>query len=193
MDTLDLLHASADRLLSLADGLDRPALARPTPCSGWDVRALLSHTIATIDAFSTAVDGQGGPSEEELFSGADRVGDDPARVARESAARSHRAWSSVNDWEAPVTTVLGPMPAAQAVAILAYSNLVHSWDLATALGRPFQFDEAEARLAEEVGGQLVPATRPRGLFGPEVAVPSTATPTDRIVAFSGRHPHPDTP
>jgi len=90
MDSRDLLPASAGRLFPLADGLDRPALAQPAPCSGRDVRALLSHTITTIDAFS---------SGEELSSGADRAGGNPARVAREPVARSHRAWSSVQDWE----------------------------------------------------------------------------------------------
>ena len=124
----------------------------------------------------------------DLLSGADLVGDDPAPVTRESVARSHRAWSSVTDWEAPVTTILGTMPAAQAVAIVTYSNLMHSWDLATAVGGHVEFDEPEAQLAEAVGSQHVPAMRPRDLFGPEVPVPSTATPTERIAAFSGRHP-----
>lgn len=188
MDSLDLLRTASDRLLSLAEGLDGSDLAQPTPCPGWDVRALLSHTIATMDALSAAVDGHGGPSEEELFSGADMLGNNHAEVARQSVARSHMAWSSVADWKAPVATVLGPMPAAQAVAIVTYSNLLHSWDLATAVGRHIEFAEAEADLAEAVGGQLVPAMRPHGLFGPEVRVPSTATPTERIVAFSGRHP-----
>ena len=81
------------------------------------------------------------------------------------------------------------MPAAQAVAIVTYSNLMHSWDLATAVSHHLEFDEAEAQLAEAVGGQLVPAMRPRNLFGPEVPVPAGATPTERIAAFSGRHPH----
>ena len=189
MDSLDLLQSADRRLLALADGLGARELARPTPCTGWDVRALLSHTIATIDAFAAAVDGKGGPSEAELFSGADRVGTDPSETVRASTVRSQRAWSSVADWDNAVTTVLGAMPAAQAIAIVTYSTLVHSWDLATALGRGVEFDEAEATLAEAVGGQIVPAMRPGGLFGSEVAVAPSAPRTERIVAFSGRHPH----
>jgi uncharacterized protein (TIGR03086 family) len=187
MDSVDLLRAADDRLLSLVETLHEPDLALATPCAAWDVRALLSHMIATIDAFSAAIDGAGGPTEAELFSGADRVGSDPAGVTRITIERAHRAWSSVTDWDAAITTVLGPMPAAQAVAIVTYSNLLHSWDLGTALGRRVEFDDAEARLAETVGAELVPAMRP-GLFGPEVDVVATASPTERVVAFSGRHP-----
>lgn len=57
-----------------------------------------------------------------------------------------------------------------------------------ALGKPIEFDEAEAALAEAVGSQLVPALRPQDLFGAEVEAGSDATPTQRVVAFAGRNP-----
>jgi uncharacterized protein (TIGR03086 family) len=187
MDSLDLLQVADHRLMSLVEVLEEPDLALPTPCASWDVRALLSHVVATIDAFSDAVDGAGGPTEAELFSGADRVGSDPVGVTHATVDRAHRAWSSVTDWDASLTTVLGPMPAVQAISIVTYSNLLHSWDLGNALGRRVEFDDSEAQLAEAVGGRLVPAMRP-GLFGPEVSISETASATERVVAFSGRHP-----
>ncbi|ETZ96334.1 hypothetical protein I545_7025 [Mycobacterium kansasii 662] len=60
----------------------------------------------------------------------------------------------MTDWDMPVATVLGSMPAAQAIGIITYSTLIHSWDLAVAIDPPVEFDVSEAALAEAVGSQL---------------------------------------
>ncbi|GAY14956.1 TIGR03086 family metal-binding protein [Mycobacterium sp. shizuoka-1] len=188
MDSLDLLHRADRRLVDLTATLSDGALELPSPCADWNVRSLLSHTVASIDAFAAAVDGGPGPTEAELFSGQDILGGDPQAVVERSVARSQRAWATITDWQLPVATVLGEMPAAQAVGIITYSTLVHSWDLAVATGRPVEFDDAEAGLAEAVGGQLVPPLRQQELFGAAVETRADATPTQRVVAFAGRNP-----
>ncbi|WP_074347629.1 TIGR03086 family metal-binding protein, partial [Mycobacteroides abscessus] len=179
MNSLDLLQQADKRLVDLVSTLSVSNLDAPSPCSGWSVRSLLSHTVATIDAFAAALDGQGGPTEQELFSGADILGSAPLTVVEKSVDRSQQAWTTITDWERPILTVIGEMPARQAIGIITYSTLIHSWDLAVAIGKPIHFDEAEATLAEAVGSQLVPALRPQDLFGPEVAAGADATPTQR--------------
>jgi uncharacterized protein (TIGR03086 family) len=188
LDAIALRGGADARLLELTRKLTPDDLSAPTPCDAWDVRSLLSHTLQSIEAFSAAVDGRGGPTEEELFGGSDILGDDPSGVASRIAERSASAWATVADWGGQVSTVLGPMPASQAVAIVTFSTLVHSWDLARAIGDCVEFTEDEALLAEAVGGQLVPAMRPGGLFGAEVEVGPDATPTQRVIAFTGRAP-----
>lgn len=188
MNSLDLLHGADARLVGLASTLTTSALDLPSPCAGWNVRSLLSHTVASIDAFAAGVDGGSGPTESELFSGTDILGATPLAVVERSVERSQRAWATITDWRLPVTTVLGEMPAKQAIGIITYSTLVHSWDLAVAVDRQIEFAEAEAALGETVGAQLVPALRPQSLFGPAVQTEPTATPTQRVVAFAGRNP-----
>ncbi|HEX3829224.1 MAG TPA: TIGR03086 family metal-binding protein [Sporichthyaceae bacterium] len=183
---LDLLIGADSRLLDLAGRVDADVLAAPSPCAGWSFASVLSHTLQTIEVFSAAADGGPGPSEAELFGGDDIVGSDPAGVARTIVERSHAAWNAVSDWDSPVRTALGEIPAGQAIAIVTYSTLVHSWDLARAMGETVEFNGAEAGLAEAVGGQLVPTMRPSGLFGPEQPTSPDATPTERVIAFSGR-------
>jgi len=182
---ITLLTGADNRLQQLVDRLPED-LSAPTPCAGWDVRALLSHTLQTVEAFSDAVDRAGGPTEAELFSGADILGNDSAGVTKRIVERSHQAWSTIRDWDASLTTVLGQLPAGQAIAIVTFSTLVHSWDLAWALRERVEFTAAEATLAEAVGGQLVPAMRSKGLFGPECHPPAQASATQRVVAFTGR-------
>lgn len=188
MDSLELLQQADRRLLALVAALTPADLAAPSTCADWNVRSLVSHTVASIDAFSAAVDGADGPTEEELFSGSDILGTDPEGVAERAATRSHLAWASIVDWETPVVTVIGTMPAASAIGIITYSTLIHSWDLATAVGAEVEFTDSEATLAEAVGAQLIPALRPNGLFGAEVEVGPDASPTSRLVALAGRNP-----
>ncbi|MBA3743976.1 TIGR03086 family metal-binding protein [Sporichthya sp.] len=189
-DAMDLLAGADARLLGLVDRLDPASLTASSPCAEWDVRALLSHTLQTMEMFSATLDGGPAPTEAELFGGGDNLGGDHRATARRIVERSHAAWSTVSDWNTPVTIVLGTVPAAQAIAIITYSNLIHSWDLAVAMaiGEKVEFSEAEAQLAEAVGSQLVPMMRPKGRFGPEVPAAPDATPTQRVVAFSGRTP-----
>jgi uncharacterized protein (TIGR03086 family) len=188
MNSLELLQRADRRLIALTGVLGGDDLDLASPCSAWNVRSLLSHTVAAIDAFAAAVDGGAGPTEQELFSGADILGADPLVVVERSVERSQHAWATITDWQQPVATVLGEMPAEQAIGIITYSTLVHSWDLAVAVGRPVEFDEAEAELAEAVGMHLVPPLRQQELFGTEVETGTGASPTQRVVAFSGRNP-----
>ncbi|WP_080692253.1 maleylpyruvate isomerase N-terminal domain-containing protein [Mycobacterium kansasii] len=57
MESLELLRRADGRLAGLVATLAVSDLDRPSPCSGWSVRSMLSHTIASIDAFAAAVDG----------------------------------------------------------------------------------------------------------------------------------------
>lgn len=190
MDRLAQLTGADNRLISLVERLEDDHLTAATPCSEWNVRSMLSHTLQSIEAFSSAVDGAPGPDAAELFSGRDILGDDPLGATKRITQRSQSAWSTVTDWDQPVTTVLGPIPTGQAIAIITFSTLVHSWDLAVAMGErdTVTFTEDEAVLAQAVADQLVPMTRPEGLYGPEVPAPADASPTQRIVAFTGRNP-----
>src|SRR6185503_17926656 len=72
--TYPILVDAERRLVELVKSLAPSDLGRPTPCSGWDVRALLSHTLAGIEIFASTVDGQPAPTPEQMFSGGDLVG-----------------------------------------------------------------------------------------------------------------------
>ncbi len=188
MGSTELLSGADGRLVSLVSTLAASDFDLPSPCAGWSVRSLLSHTISSIDAFAAAVDCGEGPTEAELFSGTDILGTDPLAVVERSVGRSQRAWATISDWHHPVSTVLGTMPAVEAISIITYSTLIHSWDVAVAVGRTVEFDEAEAALAEAVGAALVPALQPQGMFGPQIQLTGEASPTQRVIAFAGRNP-----
>lgn len=78
MDLYSNLVEAEQRLVALVSSIEADSYSSPTPCDRWDVRALLSHALASIDAFAAAVDGAPGPDMAQVFSGADIVGDDPS-------------------------------------------------------------------------------------------------------------------
>ena len=91
MDPLTQLVGVDNCLISLVERLNPGHLTATTPCSAWDVRGMLSHTLQSIEAFSAAVDGGPGPDEAEVFSGRDMLGTDPMEVTNRIIERSHSA------------------------------------------------------------------------------------------------------
>ncbi len=46
---LEALRSTYERAQELVDEVEPGDLARPTPCSDWDVRRLLAHVVAGVD------------------------------------------------------------------------------------------------------------------------------------------------
>ena len=152
----------------------------PTPCSEWAVRDLLSHTIGVVSGLGAAAAGDP-PSEFAL-------GTDPAAQFREAAAVALAAWRTPGVLDKIVDAGPGPMPGRVLAGINLLDTATHTWDIATATGQPAQLPAGVAEAALEAGRATIsPEIRP-GRFGPEVSAPTTAGPTEQLVAFLGRQP-----
>lgn len=115
-------------------------------------------------------------------------GTTPLGATQRITRRSQAAWSTVRDLNAELSTFIGVMPAGQALAIITFSTVVHGWDLAVATGQAGELPEHLAEAAQQVAAELVPVLRPRGLFAHDVDLAGEATPTQRLVALTGRKP-----
>ncbi|QJY49874.1 TIGR03086 family metal-binding protein [Pseudonocardia broussonetiae] len=180
------LAPAADRVAGLLADVRDDHLDDPTPCAGIPVGALLSHLLMLCGAFRTGAEkgADPGPPPPEP----------PPLDPRWRTALSAELDALVRAWRAPGalegrTSVGGvAMPAAD-VAVVALDELVlHGWDLARALGRPYDVEPASVRACLGfVSAVSVPEGVP-GLFGPPVPVPSDAPELDRLLALSGRDP-----
>ncbi|ONH26981.1 TIGR03086 family metal-binding protein [Pseudofrankia asymbiotica] len=195
MNPYDVLVDAERQLVDLVGSFTFEELALPTPCAGWDVGALLSHTLAGIEIFASAVDDGAAPTAEMMFSGTNLLGDDPAAAAKRAITRSQAAWADLADPERELTTILGPLPAVEMLAISAFATIVHGWDLALATRRPvLELPDDLFAHADHVARRYVPALRAgddHSLFQPEVPAPADANPTQRLMAFLGRTPRSD--
>lgn len=159
---------------------------KPTPCGDWDVRTLVNHLVYeerwTPETFA-------GRTIEEVgdrFDG-DLLGDDP-----------HRAWLSASD-EA-VTAVgddgalrrtvhlsFGDFPGDEYAMQLFADHLIHTWDLARAIGGDERLDP---ELVEACASWFTPAVeqgyRAAGAIGPRIDLADGADAQTTLLARFGR-------
>jgi len=187
------LFTAFDRAVASTAGVVKstPAgqMSAPTPCTAWDVRALLNHVIGTL-WLAEGLFADHTPRHPMTPGGlppGDLAGDDPAAAYAEASAAALAAAAGDALTRGHVTP-LGQMPGPALAGFTTLDILVHGWDLATATGQPADLD---GRLAAHVLGfaeqAITPDTRaPR--IGPAVTVTPGAPVTNRLVAFLGRNP-----
>lgn len=187
MDPKMQATTAVELLTPLVERTRADQLDNPTPCTDWKVRDLLNHVIGGGHMFAAGLRGEplpdGGPT--------DLVGDDHRAAFQASIDGFSTALATTNDLEKPVTLPFGTLPTVAALQLAAGDLLVHSWDLATATGQPFdppvEFVEASYRFFQvAVNDDL----RAAGLFDQPVPVADDAPPLDKLLAHAGRRPRP---
>lgn len=171
------------------EGVTAAHHALPTPCSQWDVHALLNHLLGGLALGQALLGGttptvQMGPGE---LPDVDLVGDDPSKAYR-VAVESLLAAAGGDALERAHQTPLGEMPGAVLGGFITMDVLVHGWDLANATGQATELDDD---LAEEVlafAQQTITDDSRAPRIGPEVPATADASATERLVAFMGRVP-----
>jgi uncharacterized protein (TIGR03086 family) len=153
-------------------------LHRATPCTEYDVEALVEHLVASLAGLAAMA----GREVDRPVS----AGGDPEHRVAQVAQQTLEAW-----WRrglgGTVSAGSDELPAPFAASILVLELLVHGWDVAAATGQKLSVSEELAGyvlgLAEEV---VTPQLRRGGSFGEPVEVPADAPALDRLVAFTGR-------
>ena len=182
MDLIAALAQTFDHAHSVIAGVKPDQLTNPTPCSEWDVAALLGHTIGVVDGIGNAV--AGNPSTDPA---AFVLTDAPAQF-RAAAASTLAAWTEAG-LEGETNIGAGPMPRQAAISINLLDTATHSWDLARATGQPEALpSELAGMILGICQGFVTDEIRGFAGFDPAVAVSADADPTIQLVAFLGRKP-----
>ena len=159
----------------------------PTPCTDWDVRALLNHLILWT-SYSLEARAQGGSVGQELM---DRdFAAEPGFAAgyRSQLDRALAAWADPAAWERELPVMGTPTPAADIAALNIAEMVLHGWDLAAATGQAYTVSDraaAAALRAVEANAELF---RQYKGFSDAVDVPPTASVLDQVLGLSGRVP-----
>ena len=119
-------------------GVDPAMLDRPTPCSEYDVRALLGHLVATVDRARVIAEG-GDPRALPVV--VTEVPDDGwAAVLATAVDKTTAAWSDDAVLDRAATVPWGEVPGRVALWGYIGEALVHGWDLAVATGQHTEAD-----------------------------------------------------
>lgn len=156
-------------------------LADPTPCAGWDVRALINHMVGGNLRFAAIVTGEPPPQR-----GDNLVGDDPLAAFQDSLETLCAAFDRAGMLEQTFPTPIGEGPGRTLVAMRVSELTVHTWDLLAALGEPRDLDPELVAFAERRYRDMPLPREAGGLFGPEQPSPENAAAGDRLAAYVGR-------
>jgi uncharacterized protein (TIGR03086 family) len=160
-------------------------LARPTPCTGWNLSRLRCHIYESLDALCEGL-AIGYVSPPPAAPGPE-PDPGPADDLRDRAALLLAACSAAPP-DRLITIINHDLTASVVAATGAVEIAVHSWDLRVTCGcrEPVPADLATGLL--EFAPLLVSPHTREGLFAGPVPVPPLAPPGHRLVAFLGRDP-----
>lgn len=183
----DLLGMARERAVPVVRGIPDQALAAPTPCAEYDVKALVNHLFQVVVEFQKLA----AKEASDFGEAPDRVGAGPdwrERLADETD-KLVAAWSAPGAEEG-VTGAMN-MPARLVGSMALLDLTVHVWDLARATGREYRLGEAAAAVVEQLADavdELAPTARTMGVFGDPVPVAEGASAFERLLAATGRDP-----
>jgi uncharacterized protein (TIGR03086 family) len=187
MKEIDRYRAALDWATDLVAGVRPAQLVAPTPCPGYDVRALLGHLVSTVRRAAALANGTSPLAVPPVTTGL--ADDEWAPTHARDAVLALDLWSVPRRLDAEVSMPCGVVPGR--VAIWSYLNeaLVHGWDLAVATGQPAEADLEVAQATLVAAQRAIPA-QPRGgpvPFAAPVLPAPNAGPTERLANWSGHH------
>jgi uncharacterized protein (TIGR03086 family) len=174
----------------IVKGVRAGQMTAPTPCTEWDVRALLNHLIGTL-WLSEALLSDTAPRHPMAPGGlpASDLAGDPAAAYAEASAAALAAAGAGDAISRQHITPLGKMPGPVLAGFTTLDILVHGWDLAKATGQPAALEDGLARHVLGFASQALTGQAARaGRIGPAVPVPAGAPVTDQLAGFLGRQP-----
>jgi uncharacterized protein (TIGR03086 family) len=162
---------------------------QPTALPGWDVRALVRHVV-TEQRWAVPLLAGATPADAGATLDDDLLGHDPLAAAGASAGALVIALGALRDGRADRTVHLsaGPTPVAEYVMELAADHLVHTVDLARALGLDDTVDPGATALVRTWFAGVEDAYRDAGVIGARLGVPPGAGPQAELLGMAGRVP-----
>lgn len=176
------IRECAQAVAATASGIRDEQLQDRTPCEKFTVAELVDHLGGTLLSAVRAARKEAQPGED-----ATTLAMTPQELS-DAVGGAAAAWADPAAYEG--TTEFGPgeMPASLAASITLNELALHGWDLARAIGRPFDLGPDTARAALGVVEQLAGQARTNGSYGPPLPLPSDAPAFERALGISGRNP-----
>jgi uncharacterized protein (TIGR03086 family) len=184
MDLGTLYRESVENWSGKVSGIAADQWDLPTPCSDWTVRDLVNH-VAGEDLWTPPL--VAGRTIEEVgdqFDG-DVLGADPVASAQGAAAAAIAATTAALPDGGTVHLSFGDFVIDEYTWQLVADHLIHSWDLAAAIGAPRELDPAAVADVAGWFANWEEAFRGAGAIGPRVE-PAGGDPQAVLLAGFGR-------
>jgi uncharacterized protein (TIGR03086 family) len=182
------LRRAFEQAALVVRGVSPDHLARPTPCSEFDVSDLLAHLVGVGNRIAGIGHDEEQPDELQTVSG---LAAEAWSAAFDNVmSEALEAWSDDTLLERDLVLPFGTFPGPLVVQIYVLELVTHSWDLAVATEQTSVLNPALAEAALPVAAAMLPP-EPRGgemPFGHVVAVAGDRPAYDRLAGYLGRRP-----
>ena len=169
---LSALTRGLDQVSELLADVGPEQLGRSTPCQEWTLAELVDHVVDGPTKAAQMMRGQ----KVDWSAPTPHVGTERVEVFRAGAEDLLAAWRDASAGDVPMS------PDWQCAELA-----VHSYDLATTLGRPTaDLDPEVAERGLAFMQANLSADKRGAAFGPEQSAPEGADAYQRIAAFAGR-------
>lgn len=187
-DPRPLFFAALEQNGRLVAGVRPDQLESRTPCTEYDVRALLGHLLTGLRRITSVATGAQPMEVPQVVTG---VPDESwSATYSEDLAALRQVWADDAVLDRLMELPFGTMPGRGALSAYTMEAATHGWDLAAATGQEPVLDPEIGEAALALARQFLPA-EPRGgqvPFGPVLAVPEERGPYLQLAGWLGRTP-----
>ncbi|MGH3457476.1 TIGR03086 family metal-binding protein [Aeromicrobium sp.] len=185
MDITKLHRRAVENFAQKVQQVSADQWDQPTPCSEWDVRALVNHVVGEELWVKPLADGKTIEDVGTAFDG-DVLGDDPRETAAASATEAVESFDERVPEGVMVHLSIGDTPIAEYAMQLTADHLVHGWDLAAATGMDRRMDDELVAVVAEWFASQEEMWRSAGAIGPRPAAGGDPQ-ADLLAAFGRNH------
>jgi uncharacterized protein (TIGR03086 family) len=177
-DVIDRYTNLADQFGARVAAAADDAWDNPAPCEGWKARDVVTHVTETQRGMV-----------ESLTGSRPAAAEDPKADWETTYSAFKDAIQQPGAMDKLVPGPFGEMPAGQVIGrFLATDALVHTWDLARAVGGDERIDADAVTQAHSGLKPMDAMIRQPGVFGPKVEPPAGADEQTQFLCFLGRQP-----
>jgi uncharacterized protein (TIGR03086 family) len=183
-DVLTLFNRALADFAAKVDAIRPDQWSLPTPCTEWDVRALVNHLTYEQSWAVPLLAGRSLAEVGDRYDG-DLLGADPVGSWTAAAAASAAAFNAPGALARTVQLSYGDTPASSYCGEMTLDLAVHGWDLARAIGADETMDPEIVTLCTVHLEPIVDQWQGAGIFADRIDQPGT-DPQTRLLGMTGR-------
>jgi len=180
-----LFGRSLERFGGLVHEVPADAWSGPTPCTEWDVRALVHHLVSEIAWVPPLLGGSSVADVGDSLSG-DLLGDDPVASWDAAAAGAQAAVDAGGAMERTIHLSRRDVSGSDYTFEVFNDLAIHGWDLARAIGADETIDDDIVAIIDEKARPMIAELKASGVYGEDVVPPEGADAQTRLLAMFGR-------
>ncbi|NQW21502.1 MAG: TIGR03086 family protein [Chloroflexi bacterium] len=181
----DCYIRSLDSSINFVKNVPDDAWGNDTPCSDWDVKAVVNHIVYENVWMIALFSGRTIAEVGNEFEG-DLVGDDPAGVYTRTANDVKAILAEPDAMTRTCQISSGPVSGADYAKELFLDTLIHGWDIAVGSNQDAMLDEYLVKMCMPLGQEIADNEAYRSAFKTPTKR-STSNPQTHLLGLLGRN------